>query len=57
MEPALHIALRLSKDWGYPPQQVLSTPTHIVLAQLEYATFTHDYESAYMNLNAPEKNN
>ena len=49
------VALRLSKEWHCRPDEVLSAPTAIVIAAIEYETFLADYEAEAFELNRTEK--
>lgn len=47
------IAVKLAKAGYYSgdPKAVLSAPTDIVMAAIQYEKFLTDYESTYMELN------
>lgn len=51
MEPALLIAVRLSKEGFGPPQQILESPARIVLAMLTYSNFLTDAQETATELN------
>lgn len=51
MDPALLVALRLSKDGYGTPEQILRMPVGIVLAAIEYSTFLVDYENTVIAMN------
>lgn len=50
MDPATLIAVRLAKEGCGSPEAVLSWPTDLVLAQLDYHDFLTDYERTYVEL-------
>lgn len=51
MEPALFIALRLSKEGFGSVDSILSMGADLVLAALEYSAFLADYEETAIELN------
>lgn len=55
MNPALLIAIRLSKEGFGTTLEILRTPVDIVLAQLEFCNFQRDYDDAVVDLNRQTK--
>lgn len=51
MDPALLIAVRLSKEGYGMPQQILDSPTHHVLAMLNYSNFLADANETAQEMN------
>ena len=51
MNPALLVALRLSKAGFGTPVEILRMPVSVVLGALEFVSFQAQYEDAYYELN------
>lgn len=55
MNPALLVMCRLSKAGFGTMQEIGAMPVSYVLAALNFNSFIGDYESAYLELNKPQK--
>lgn len=55
MDPALLLAVRLSKEGHGSPQQILRSPTRHVFAMMHYSNAMSDAQDAATELNRPEQ--